>query len=47
MVKKVVKSFEIEYIQVLDENGKIDEKLMPNLSDKQIKELYEKMVLVY
>tara|TARA_Y100000310_G_scaffold85037_1_gene81885 strand:- start:4739 stop:5803 length:1065 start_codon:yes stop_codon:yes gene_type:complete len=45
MVKKVIKNFEIEYLQVLDENGKADEKLMPKLSDKQIKELYEIMVL--
>ena len=46
MVKKVVKSFDIEYLQVLDESGNCDEKLMPKLTDKQIKELYEKMVLV-
>ncbi|MEK6967205.1 MAG: pyruvate dehydrogenase (acetyl-transferring) E1 component subunit alpha [Nanoarchaeota archaeon] len=45
MVKKVIKNFEIEYLQILDENGKADEKLMPNLSDKQIKELYGLMVL--
>jgi len=46
MVKKVVASFEIEYLQVLDENGKVDEKLMPNLTSKQIKELYELMILM-
>jgi pyruvate dehydrogenase E1 component alpha subunit len=46
MVKKVIKNFEIEYLQVLDENGNADEKLMPKLSAKQIKELYETMVLV-
>ncbi|MAE43281.1 pyruvate dehydrogenase (acetyl-transferring) E1 component subunit alpha [Candidatus Woesearchaeota archaeon] len=45
MVKKVIKNFEIEYLQVLDESGKIDEKLMPKLTDKQIKELYELMIL--
>ncbi len=45
MVKKVVGNFKIEYLQVLDENGKVDEELMPKLSDKQIKELYELMVL--
>jgi len=28
-MKKIVRNFEIEYIQVLDENGKVDEKLMP------------------
>ena len=46
MVKKVVKNFQVEYLQVLDENGNVDEKLMPKLSDKQIKEIYEMMVLV-
>jgi pyruvate dehydrogenase E1 component alpha subunit len=45
MVKKIVKNFEVEYLQVLDESGKADEKLMPKLSDMQIKELYELMVL--
>jgi len=46
MVKKVVENFKIEYLQVLDENGNVDEKLMPNLSNKQIKELYELMILM-
>lgn len=46
MVKKVIQNFEVEYLQILDENGKVDEKLMPKLSNKQIKELYEMMVLV-
>ena len=45
MVKKIIKSFDVEYLQVLDENGKADKELMPKLSDKQIKELYELMVL--
>ena len=45
MVKKVIKNFEVEYLQVLDENGNADEKLMPKLTDKQIKELYELMIL--
>ena len=39
MVKKVVEKFEIEYLQVLDENGKIDKKLMPKLTNKQINKL--------
>tara|TARA_B100000315_G_C14570929_1_gene585462 strand:+ start:1639 stop:2706 length:1068 start_codon:yes stop_codon:yes gene_type:complete len=46
MVKKIIERFEVEYLQVLDENGKADEKFMPNLSKKQIKELYELMVLM-
>lgn|SRR3989338_4280008 len=46
MVQKVIAKFEIEYLQVLDESGKVDKKLMPKLSDKQIKEIYELMVLL-
>ena len=45
MVKKVIKSFDVEYLQVLDENGNADEKLMPKLSEKQINELYELIIL--
>ena len=46
MVKKVVQNFNVEYLQVLAENGNADENLMPKLSTKQIKELYELMILV-
>jgi pyruvate dehydrogenase E1 component alpha subunit len=46
MVKKIIEKFEVEYLQVLDENGKVDEKLMPNLPSKQIKGLYELMILM-
>ena len=46
MVKTVIEKFEVEYLQVLDENGKADEKLMPALSSKQIKERYELMILM-
>jgi len=45
MVKKVIKTFEIEYLQVMDSEGKVDESLMPELSDSQIMEMYETMVL--
>ena len=46
MVQKVVAKFEVEYLQVMDENGIVDKNLMPNLSDRQIKELYELMILM-
>jgi pyruvate dehydrogenase E1 component alpha subunit len=46
MVKKVLKTFEIEYLQVLDEKGNCDQDLMPDLSKDQIKKLYELMILV-
>jgi pyruvate dehydrogenase E1 component alpha subunit len=46
MVTKVVGKFEIEYLQVLDESGKADIKLMPSISKDKIKEIYELMVLL-
>lgn len=45
MVFKTLDKFEVKYLQILDESGKVDSKLMPKLSDKQIKEMYEWMVL--
>ncbi|MBS3101725.1 pyruvate dehydrogenase (acetyl-transferring) E1 component subunit alpha [Candidatus Woesearchaeota archaeon] len=45
MVKKVLKEFKVEYLQVLDENGSCDEALMPKLSNDEIKNLYEMLVL--
>lgn len=44
-MKKVAAKFEIEYLQVLDDEGNADSD-MPKLTDKQIKEIYEKMVLI-
>ncbi len=46
MVKKVLKEFKIEYLQVLDENANCDESLMPKLSGEEIKKIYEMLVLV-
>ncbi len=46
MVKKVLKQFPVEYLQVLDENGNADKDLMPALSQEDIKIFYEHMVLV-
>ena len=46
MTKKVLKEFKVEYLQVMDENGSVDEALMPALSDDEIKKIYEMMVLV-
>ncbi|MBI3037255.1 pyruvate dehydrogenase (acetyl-transferring) E1 component subunit alpha [Candidatus Woesearchaeota archaeon] len=45
MAEKVLKTFTVKYLQVLDESGKCDAKLMPKLSPKQLVELYELMVL--
>ena len=45
MVEKVVEKFEIKYLQILDENGNVDKKLMPKVSDSLIKQMYELMIL--
>ena len=45
MVSKVLDKFEVKYLQILDENGKADERLMPKISPDLIKKMYEFMVL--
>lgn len=45
MPKKIIARFEIPYLQILDENGKVDRELEPKLSDKQLLEMYRYMVL--
>jgi pyruvate dehydrogenase E1 component alpha subunit len=44
-MKKVIAKFQIEYLQILDKHGKADTKLMPKLSNSQIRRFYEGMVL--
>ena len=46
MPKKVLKEFKLEYLQVLDENGNCDEALMPRLSNGEIKNIYQTLILV-
>ena len=46
MPEKVIETFEIKFLQVLNESGECDEALMPKLTDDQIKQLYEHMVFV-
>lgn len=45
MAEKILKTFNVKYLQVLDETGKCDKKLMPKLFPKQLVELYGLMVL--
>ena len=45
MPRKVIEEFKIEYIQVMDENGKVDEKLMPKIDKKTILKMYKTMVI--
>ncbi len=44
-MKKVIKNFEVDYIQVMDENGEVDNKLMPKIKNEEIKKMYELMLL--
>lgn len=46
MSEKVLKKFEVKYTQVLDEKGNFDSKNAPKLSNKQLLELYETLVLI-
>jgi len=46
MPKKVIKEFRVEYLQILDENGHVDDSLMPKLSDDEIKKIYESIILI-
>lgn len=45
MPLKVLKSFDVKYLQILDENGGCDEKIRPDFSKEQIRQFYEMMVL--
>ncbi|QQG38965.1 MAG: pyruvate dehydrogenase (acetyl-transferring) E1 component subunit alpha [Candidatus Woesearchaeota archaeon] len=44
-MQKTIAKFEVSYLQILDETGKIDSNLMPKLSNDDIKKLYELMVI--
>tara|TARA_Y100000310_G_C20673007_1_gene811320 strand:+ start:645 stop:1694 length:1050 start_codon:yes stop_codon:yes gene_type:complete len=45
MVNETIKDFHIHYVQILDEKGNVDRKLMPKLSKQQIKDMYYYMKL--
>ena len=45
MTRKILGRFSIEYLQILKENGNCDKTLMSPLAKKQIKEMYEYMIL--
>jgi len=40
-----VGSYDVNYLQILDENGNLDSRLMPDITDKEIKDIYKAMVL--
>ena len=45
MPTKVIETFKVEWLQILDEEGNCDESLRPPLDEEQIKDLYKWMVL--
>src|SRR3990172_4868388 len=42
---ETTKTCDIKVLNILDQNGSCDEKLMPKISEDQIKKMYELMVL--
>ena len=44
-MRKEIKKFQVSYLQILDENGKCDEKEKPKLANPVLKKIYEFMVL--
>jgi len=46
MTKKKVASFSIDYLQIVDEKGKCDKKLMPKLTKKTIQNIYTMLVKI-
>jgi pyruvate dehydrogenase E1 component alpha subunit len=44
-MEKVIKEFSVKYLQVMDEDGNVDQSLMPKLGPEDVKDLYWRMVL--
>ncbi|MBX4196820.1 pyruvate dehydrogenase (acetyl-transferring) E1 component subunit alpha [Candidatus Pacearchaeota archaeon] len=44
-MRKIIEKFEVPYLQILNEQGIADEKLIPSLSPAIIKRMYELMIL--
>ncbi|MEW6110084.1 MAG: pyruvate dehydrogenase (acetyl-transferring) E1 component subunit alpha [Nitrospirota bacterium] len=45
MPEKILESFNVKRIEILDKNGDVDESLMPSLSEEQIRKMYELLIL--
>ncbi len=45
MPEKILESFEIRRLEILDPKGEVDESLMPSLSADEIKKMYELLIL--
>ncbi len=44
-MEKIIGKFEVPYLQILDENGKSNSKLMPSISKNILTEMYKSLVL--
>jgi pyruvate dehydrogenase E1 component alpha subunit len=45
MPEEIVAKFQVKYVEVLDENGKVDKKLEPKLTADQLKQIFYLLVL--
>ncbi|BCB95785.1 pyruvate dehydrogenase (acetyl-transferring) E1 component subunit alpha [Dissulfurispira thermophila] len=45
MPEEIIESLNVRYINILNENGDVDESLMPSLSQSEIKKIYELLIL--
>lgn len=45
MPEEIIESFNVKGLQILSEKGEVDEALMPELSDDEIKKIYELLIL--
>jgi pyruvate dehydrogenase E1 component alpha subunit len=45
MAERIIESFQVNRIEILDEKGNVDESLMPALSDADIQRIYELLIL--
>ena len=45
MPEELLASFEVKRLSVLDEQGNVDDTLMPTLSEAEIRRIYEAMLL--
>lgn len=46
MPENIIEKFEVKHLQILHENGNADTTLLPNLSDNDIKKIFETFILV-
>ncbi|MBI5212309.1 MAG: pyruvate dehydrogenase (acetyl-transferring) E1 component subunit alpha [Nitrospirae bacterium] len=45
MPERIIETFDIKRLEILDEKGNVDESLMPSLSDPEIRRMYEALTL--